>query len=609
MGETARRFSAGNIMIEKQTDTSRGNILIIDDNPENLRLLSRMLIRRGYEVRQALNGIIALRAIEIQQPDIILLDIMMPQMDGYEVCKWIKNNPKTTEIPVIFLSALDEVQDKLKGFAVGAADYITKPFQFDEVLVRVQNQLSLQFARKQIVELNTELEQRVKERTQQLEDVHAQLLKKALYDELTALPNRLLFIQRLEATVQKLQANPKGQFAVLFLDCDRFKVINDSLGHSVGDQLLIAIAKRLQSSLSNVNILARFGGDEFAILLTNLTQPEAAIEMAEKIIEILSQPFSILSYPIYINASIGVAYSQPDYTRPEQILRDVDTAMYRAKSRGTSCYQVFDPSMYQNALSFLQLDTDLRTAIKEQQFRVNYQPIIALKTGKIVGFEALVCWHHPQRGLVPPVEFLPVAEETGLITEIGNWVLRQAGEQIYHWQQQFSDIPLTISINLTPRQFTQGNLIAQLDEIIRDTHLNSRSLKLEIKESAIMDNLKTAQVILNQLRQREIQLSLDDFGTGYSSLSYLHSFPVDTLKIDQSFIQGLDEIPQKLGLVPVIINIAQKMGMNVIAEGIETAQQLAQLRQLNCDFGQGYFFSPPLNPEQAVDLLLSFPQW
>lgn len=596
-------------MIEKQPDTSRGNILIIDDNPENLRLLSRMLIRRGYEVRQALNGIIALRAIEIQQPDIILLDIMMPQMDGYEVCKWIKNNPQTTEIPVIFLSALDEVQDKLKGFAVGAADYITKPFQFDEVLVRVQNQLSLQFARKQIVELNTELEQRVKERTQQLEDVHAQLLKKALYDELTALPNRVLFIQRLEATVQELQANPKGQFAVLFLDCDRFKVINDSLGHSVGDQLLIAIAQRLQSSLANVDILARFGGDEFAILLTNLTQPEIAIEMAEKIIEILSQPFSILSYPIYINASIGVAYSQPDYTRPEQILRDVDTAMYRAKSRGTSCYQVFDSSMYQNALSFLQLDTDLRTAIKEQQFRVNYQPIIALKTGKIVGFEALVCWHHPQRGLVPPGDFIPVAEETGLITEIGNWVLRQAGEQIYHWQQQFTDIPLTISINLTPRQFTQGNLIAQLDEIIRETHLNSRSLKLEIKESAIMDNLKTAQVILNQLRQREIQLSLDDFGTGYSSLSYLHSFPVDTLKIDRSFIQGLDEIPQKLGLVPVIINIAQKMGMNVIAEGIETAHQLAQLRQLNCDFGQGYFFSQPLNPEQAVNLLLSFPQW
>ncbi|VXD15445.1 Two-component response regulator [Planktothrix serta PCC 8927] len=596
-------------MIEKQPDTSRGNILIIDDNPENLRLLSRMLVRRGYEVRQAINGIIALRAIEIQQPDIILLDIMMPQMDGYEVCKWIKNNPQTTEIPVIFLSALDQVQDKLKGFAAGAADYITKPFQFDEVLVRVQNQLSLQFARKQIVELNTELEQRVKERTQQLEDVHAQLLKKALYDELTALPNRVLFIQRLEATVQELQANPNIQFAVLFLDCDRFKVINDSLGHSVGDQLLIAIAQRLQSSLPNVDILARFGGDEFAILLTNLTQPEIAIEMAEKIIEILSQPFSILSYPIYINASIGVAYSQPDYTRPEQILRDVDTAMYRAKSRGTSCYQVFDSSMYQNALSFLQLDTDLRTAIKEQQFRVNYQPIIALKTGKIVGFEALVCWHHPQRGLVPPGDFIPVAEETGLITEIGYWVLRQAGEQIYHWQQQFTDIPLTISINLTPRQFTQGNLIAQLDEIIRETHLNSRSLKLEIKESAIMDNLKTAQIILNQLRQREIQLSLDDFGTGYSSLSYLHSFPVDTLKIDRSFIQGLDEIPQKLGLVPVIINIAQKMGMNVIAEGIETAHQLAQLRQLNCDFGQGYFFSQPLNPEQAVNLLLSFPQW
>lgn len=596
-------------MIENQPDISKGNILIIDDNPENLRLLSRMLIRRGYEVRQALNGIIALRAIEIQRPDIVLLDIMMPQMNGYEVCKEIKNNPETADIPVIFLSALDEVQNKIKGFAAGGSDYITKPFQFDEVLVRVQNQLSLQFARQKIVKLNMELEQRVKERTQELEDVHAKLLKKALYDELTNLPNRLLFIQHLESTINQLQDSPNHRFAVLFLDCDRFKVINDSLGHSVGDQLLVSIAQRLQSTVSNIDILSRFGGDEFAILLRDLTKPEIAIQTAEKIINILAEPFSILSYPIYINASIGVAYSQPDYTRPEQILRDVDTAMYRAKSRGISCYQVFDPSMYKNALSFLQLDADLRTAIKEQQLGVNYQPIIALKTGKIVGFEALVCWEHPQRGLISPNEFIPVAEETGLITEIGNWVLRQAGEQIYRWQQQFQEIPLTISINLTPRQFSQNNLIAQLDEIVEQTHLNYNCLKLEIKESAIMNNVKTAQIILNQLRQRQIQLSLDDFGTGYSSLSYLHSFPVDTLKIDRSFIRELDQDPQEFGLVTVIINIAQKMGMNVIAEGIETAQQLKKLRQLNCDFGQGYFFSTPLNPEQAVKLLRSSPQW
>ncbi|HBW57504.1 MAG TPA: GGDEF domain-containing response regulator [Oscillatoriales bacterium UBA8482] len=596
-------------MIENQPDISKGNILIIDDNPENLRLLSRMLIRRGYEVRQALNGMIALRAIEIQRPDIVLLDIMMPQMDGYEVCKQIKNNPETADIPVIFLSALDEVQNKIKGFAVGGSDYITKPFQFDEVLVRVQNQLSLQFARQRIVKLNRELEQRVKERTQELEDVHAQLLKKALYDQLTNLPNRLLFIQHLESTINQLQEHPNHQFAVLFLDCDRFKVINDSLGHSVGDQLLVSIAQRLQSTVSDIDILSRFGGDEFAILLRDLTEPEMAIQTAEKIIDILAKPFSILSYPIYINASIGVAYSQPEYSRPEQILRDVDTAMYRAKSRGISCYQVFDPTMYKSALSFLQLDADFRTAIKEQQLGVNYQPIIALKTGKIVGFEALVCWEHPQRGLISPNEFIPVAEETGLITEIGNLVLRQAGEQIYLWQQQFQEIPLTISINLTPRQFSQNNLIAQLDEIVEQTHLNYNCLKLEIKESAIMNNVKTAQVILNQLRQREIQLSLDDFGTGYSSLSYLHSFPVDTLKIDHSFIQELDEDPQQFGLVPVIINIAQKMGMNVIAEGIETAQQLKKLRQLNCDFGQGYFFSTPLNPEQAVKLLRSSPQW
>ncbi len=599
-------------MIQNSSNRCLGNILIIDDNPENLRLLSRMLIRRGYDVRQALNGLIALKAVELQPPDLILLDIMMPQIDGYEVCKQLKANPQTAGIPVIFLSALDDVDNKLKGFAVGGADYITKPFQFDEVLVRVQNQLSLQFARRKIVELNVELEQRVKERTQQLEDVHAELMKRVLYDELTHLPNRVFFIKKLEAALQDLQQNPDQQFAVLFLDCDRFKVINDSLGHSVGDQLLIAIAHRLEASLKPTHILSRFGGDEFAILLTDIADPKLVIEMAETIINILGNPFEIQSYPIYINASIGVAYSQQGYTRPEQILRDVDTAMYGAKARGKSCYQVFDPKMYEDALSFLQVETDLRMALKEHQLHVNYHPIVALKTGKIVGFEALACWHHPQRGFVSPAEFIPVAEETGLITEVGAWILREACQQVYQWQQQIqqvSESPITISVNLTPRQFTQTNLIAQLDQILQETHLNSECLKLEIKESVIMDNLKTAQIILNQLQQRNIKLSLDDFGTGYSSLSYLHSFPVDSLKIDQSFIQGLDENPENLGLVPVIINIAQKMGMTVIAEGIENSKQLQRLRQLNCDFGQGYFFSEPLNEDQALSLLLSSSQW
>lgn len=599
-------------MIQNSSNRCLGNILIIDDNPENLRLLSRMLIRRGYDVRQALNGLMALKAVELQPPDLILLDIMMPQLDGYEVCKRLKANPQTAGIPVIFLSALDDVDNKIKGFAVGAVDYITKPFQFDEVLVRVQNQLSLQFARRKILELNVELEQRVKERTQQLEDVHGELMKRVLYDELTHLPNRVFFIKKLEEALQNLQQNPHHQFAVLFLDCDRFKVINDSLGHSVGDQLLIAIAHRLEASLKPTHILSRFGGDEFAILLTDISDPKTVIAMAETIINILGNPFEIQSYPIYINASIGVAYSQQDYTRPEQILRDVDTAMYGAKARGKSCYQVFDPKMYENALSFLQVETDLRMALKEHQLHVNYHPIIALKTGKIVGFEALACWYHPQRGLVSPAEFIPVAEETGLITEVGAWILREACQQVYQWQQQikqFSDSPLTISVNLTPRQFTQTNLIAQLDQILQETHLNSQCLKLEIKESVIMDNLKTAQIILNQLQQRNIKLSLDDFGTGYSSLSYLHSFPVDSLKIDQSFIQGLDENPENLGLVPVIINIAQKMGMTVIAEGIENSKQLQRLRQLNCDFGQGYFFSEPLNQEQALSLLLSSSEW
>ncbi len=593
-----------------QSDNSKKDILVVDDTPENLRLLSTILIEQGYNVRKAINGQMALKAVQTVIPDLILLDIMMPIMDGYQVCQHLKKNQETTKIPIIFLSALNDVFDKVKAFEAGGVDYITKPFQFEEVVVRVQNQLALKAAEKEISQLNAQLEERVKERTRQLEIANAQLLEMTLHDALTGLPNRTLFMQRVEQTLNRTKVDAVYQFAVLFLDCDRFKVVNDSLGHLIGDELLIAIARRLETCISQHNILARLGGDEFAILLTEIKELSIITQVSKQILELFSYPFQLKVHEVFINVSIGIALGNSNYNQPEHLLRDADTAMYRAKALGKGQYHIFAPAMYDTALQLLHLETDLRRAINQQEFVVHYQPIIDLVTGRIAGFEALVRWYHPQRGIISPKSFISIAEETGLIIPIGNWVLRKACHQLHLWQQEkLADYPLFMSVNLSARQVGQLDLLEQVRQILEETQLKPQNLKLEITESTIMDNTNFTTIVLQKLRESSIQLSIDDFGTGYSSLSYLHSFPVNTLKIDQSFVQCLDGNPENLGLVPAIVSIAKTLKMDVVAEGIETNQQLVQLRALNCDFGQGYLFSKPLEAEKAMALIVSNPHW
>lgn len=607
-----------------QNGTEQEDILIVDDTPENLRLLSLMLSKKGYHVRKSLSGKAAIVSAQTVTPDLILLDIMMPEMNGYEVCQHLKTAPETAQVPVIFLSALNEAFDKVKAFQVGGTDFITKPFQLEEVLTRVQNQLAIKRRSNEIRRLNTELEERVKERTKQLElvnqelvqeiverkRVQAQLLEMALHDGLTGLPNRSLFMERLGQELKRISTNPAYQFAVLFLDCDRFKIVNDSLGHLIGDELLIAIAHRLKGCLKTSDTIARLGGDEFAILLPELQDVDGATQLAYQLLKALSQPFQLSKWQVFIGASIGIVIGHAGYTQPEYLLRDADTAMYRAKASGKSQYQIFDSTMHDAALQLLHLETDLRRAVEQQEFVLHYQPIVTLSTGKIVGFEALLRWQHPEQGLVVPGEFIAIAEETGLIVSIGEWVLKTACSQLHDWQQQgLANEQFTISINLSARQFVQSDLVRQIDGILAETQINPRNLKLEITESIILDNTNAVADTLKNLRERQIHLSIDDFGTGYSSLSYLHAFPVDSLKIDRSFIQGLDENSETLGLVPAITNIARAMQMSVVAEGIETPEQLDQLRRLKCDFGQGYLFSRPIPVEQATELLISDICW
>ncbi|AFY34622.1 EAL domain-containing response regulator [Calothrix sp. PCC 7507] len=611
-------------MNHERLDLDKKDILLIDDMADNLRILSSLLTKEGYNVRKALNWQMALTACQTVLPDLILLDIMMPEIDGYEACQRFKASELTANIPVIFISALDDTFDKVKAFRVGGVDYITKPFELAEVLVRVQSQLKLRSAQLEILKLNTELEQRVKQRTSELEkalqklqgeitsrqQLQSKLLDIALHDSLTGLPNRVLFIRRLEKALNRAKQDANYQFALLYLDCDRFKVVNDSLGHLVGDELLIAIAHRLKTSVVPVGTLARLGGDEFGILLENLTDISIAIQVAERILQQLSLAFKLSRYEVFMSASIGIAWGNKEYDRPEYLLRDADTAMYRAKALGRVRYHIFDPAMYQEAIQLLELENDLRRAVARREFLVYYQPIISLSTGRITGFEALARWQHPSRGLISPIEFIPVAEETGLIGAINLWVLQSACHQLHLWQNHpaISEI-ITISVNLSARLFSLPNLIAKIDEIINETNVNPANLELEITESVIMENSQAVKAILQQLQERKIKLIMDDFGTGYSSLSYLHSFPLNALKIDKSFVKRMLENQEDMGLVPAMISIAESMGMRAIAEGVETREQLAQLRSLNCDFAQGYLFSQPIEQQLALNLLTRAPQW
>ncbi|MBD1935311.1 MULTISPECIES: EAL domain-containing protein [Cyanophyceae] len=451
----------------------------------------------------------------------------------------------------------------------------------------------------------------------QLQRIEGQQQQRRLYDSLTSLPNRALFQERLQLAVERSQEWEDDLFAVCLLDLDRFKVINESLGHTVGDQLLVAIAHRLSSIIRPIDTVARLGGDEFTILLEDIHDLSDATRVAEDINSALAAPFHLNGYEIFATTSIGIAVNSSrgqEENSKSDLLRDADIALYQAKAQGGGRYVVFDASVQKDAIALLQLETDLRLAIGAlintpstiSEFAVYYQPIVSLSTGKITGFEALVRWQHPRRGIVYPGDFIPVAEETGLIAYLDWWVMGEACRQVRAWQKQFSsNNPLTIGINLSSRQFDQSDMVERIDEIIRDTGLESSSLKLEITETCLLENAEKAIAHFEQLKALGIKLAIDDFGTGYSSLDRLHRLPIDILKIDRSFVNSRSDETDKWEIVRTIIMLARNLGLDVVAEGVETTDQLFQLKQLQCDYGQGYFFSKPVDAMAAEALLVS----
>ncbi|MCP3962039.1 MAG: EAL domain-containing protein [bacterium] len=436
-----------------------------------------------------------------------------------------------------------------------------------------------------------------------------QLTHAALHDSLTGLPNRALFMDRLGSAVNRLKRRPEYNFGVVFLDLDRFKVINDSLGHLAGDKVLRSIARRLESCLRLGDTVARFGGDEFAILLEELTDGGEVDKVAERIDQELEKPFNVHGHEFFTGASLGIALSSTGYERPEDVLRDADTAMYRAKSQTRRVRRVvFDPDMHAHAMARLHLENDLRRAVDRQEFMVYFQPLVSLSDGRLEGFEALVRWRHPEKGVLGPTEFLPTALETGVSSRIGWWVLAEASRRMKAWQQRFQwASELAVSVNLDAKQLSSAELVDRVESELAATDLDPRCLQLEITEAMIIENPDLTRSILGRLREHGIRLHIDDFGTGYSSLSQLHRYPVDRLKIDRSFVSRMSAEDEDLEIVRTIVSLAHGLRLSVMAEGVETREQLTQLKALGCAYAQGFLFARPLSPGAVEDLLEAGP--
>ncbi len=491
-----------------------------------------------------------------------------------------------------------------------------------DITERVEAEVELRESERQLLTNTQELEQQkaqlVDEMAQRM-GAEAQARHDAMHDTLTGLSNRAVLLDRIAGCLQRTTNENDYKFALLFLDFDRFKIINDSLGHEVGDQLLISIADRLHNGLragdtaarahecgdnESDNLSARLGGDEFVILLDDINEIEDATRVAERLHTLLETPHKLGIHEVTSTASIGIVTSDSGYDSADEMLRDADTAMYRAKSAGRARHQLFDRAMHDEAVIRLELENDLRRALQLEQFRLVYQPIIDLRTGLAVGLEALIRWEHPDRGVISPIDFIPVAEETGLIVPIGGWVLLEACQQIKKWQEQFPcESPLCMNVNVSKRQFTQTDFVETIQHMLTMARIQPHTLKLEITETAIMDNLKELNPVLQRLRSCGVLLCIDDFGTGHSSLSCLHEFSVDVLKIDRAFLDNMRETREYAAVTHAIVTLAQNLGMDVVAEGVETPEQVAQLQALDADYAQGYYFAKPLSVEDAATFL------
>ncbi|AMC34826.1 EAL domain-containing response regulator [Janthinobacterium sp. B9-8] len=692
-------------------------ILIVDDEIQNRKLLEALLRPEGYFTRCAASGEEALASIAEHAPDLILLDIMMPGMDGFEVAVILKANPATSNIPIIMVTALDDRSARLAGLNAGAEEFLSKPVDRAELWLRVRNLLRLKAFGDFLQNHSLILEQEVQARTADLQrfrsamdatadaiflvsrntmrfveinatacsmlgytrqelldatpaeigevslealettydsiiagqdinvlvdttirrkdgsylqvEVHQQAQKSendwvmvgvardlterkesaqrlhqlAHYDVLTGLPNRTLFYEALKnALIQATDSN--GQLAVLFVDLDLFKNVNDTLGHAIGDELLNQFGNRLVQCMRTGDTVGRLGGDEFALILVMQNEPFYPTLVANKIREVLRESFEIQGQEVTVSASMGITIYPDDATAHETLIKYADTAMYRAKQAGRDTYRFFTAQMNAEVLARHDLEVALHKAVENKEFVLHYQPKVHLKSGRIVGLEALLRWQRPGHGLVPPYLFIPVLEETGLIVRVGSWAITTACQQIGQWLHAAIG-PMQISVNVAGRQFIEGDLEGDVIKALLDHDIPANLLELELTEGSLMVNTKRTITILQNLKTRGVQISIDDFGTGYSSLAYLRRFPIDKLKIDIAFIREVTTNPDDAAIALAIIRMAHSLKLEVIAEGVETEAQLTFLLRYHCDQIQGYYFSPPLPLHELEQVLLS----
>lgn len=703
------------------TISEANKIFLVDDQQINLQLLNIVLRDQGFELLSATSGEEAIAKIQETMPDLILLDIMMPGIDGFETCNQLKSIPTVKDIPIIFMSALTQAKDIVKGFELGGVDYITKPFEAKEVLVRINNQINIRRLNQELNKQNEILKQEIEQRkkveeklnilfqaSQQspasivitniegnityvnpkfeelsgyhqeevlgknprilksdetdaktyqklwqdilagkewhgeftnlkkngekylekasispifnsekqithfvavkeditLKKYHEKLLEyRANYDLLTDIPNRHFALERLQYFIDQ-SVNCQTKIGLMFIDLDRFKEVNDIFGHALGDELLKVVSYRIKNILRNTDMVARLGGDEFLIIIPSVKDSKILENIAQKIIDVLQQPFNFDKIQLNISGSVGITIYPDDALEVKNLMNNADTAMYQAKQEGKNNFQRFNKAMKDAITKKRKLQTELKKAIENQKFQLAYQPIVDLKTKKIVSAESLIRWQNKDlgnpNGFVSPERFIPVAEENGSIIQLGQWILKEACQEAVKWQQAF-DFPVTV--NISPLQFTNQNFIHEISNILEDTQLKSNCLHLEITESLLLEKICNIETIFSQLSEMNISLCLDDFGTGYSSLNYLTQYPFKILKIDKSFINKIFDNPQVLVLVEVIINMAKSLNLKIVAEGIETKAQLDLITSLGCDFGQGYLFSKPLYSEDFINFI------
>jgi len=554
-----------------------GKILIADDDPSILLLLRHILTENNYDVVEARSGMEAIELCREHAFDLAIFDLVMPDVDGITACKEVTfqtSNPP----PVLIITSLDDDISVNNAFDAGAVDYVTKPISWSVFKQRV----------KRIVE-----GEKNRQKVKRLE----------FHDSLTGLPNRTLFLDRLESATLRAQRNDT-LLALLMVDIDNLKLINETLGHHNGDKVILSVANRLSQSIRDTDTLSRSGGDEFNLIIENIQHLEDIALMATKFSNVIEHNMTIMDQDIHVKASIGISLYPQDGKDIGSLLSNADAALYRAKEHGGNTFEFYSPELGKQAKRRLELEIDLRRALENDELVVYYQPKVDLNTGAANGMEALVRWNHPQQGIIPPDEFIPIAEETGLILQLGQQVIEKSCAQFKEWQKIDSSI-INISINVSARQFKEQDLVTLLQNELNKHQLDATHIELELTESTLLKNENEAESKLKQLHDMGVKISIDDFGTGYASLSYLKRLPIDIIKIDRSFTDGILHDPDDIAIVNAIYGLARGFGLKLVAEGIETKEQLARIKELGVDYGQGYFWSPPRPADQYIELLES----